>query len=142
MTTTPYDARRSIRIREASEKAYHLAHIIKDYPNHRKDGSQFGASQLDRIEKVLAETTEMVIEMANAEHKQLLDQPGVEPVREAEARGVVLGFDGALQTDYSSRIVADLTPKVLTLTDADGRVMEQTIPPSLLERIAAREECD
>lgn len=111
-----------MRIREASEKAYHLAHIIKDYPNHRKDGAQFGASQLDRIEKVLAETTEMVIEMANAEHKQLLDQTIIEPLSEAD--------------------LIPITPKMFTLTDADGRVMEQTIPPSLLERIAAREECD
>lgn len=125
MTTTPYDARRSMRIREASEKAYHLAHIIKDYPNHRRDGSQFGASQLDRIEKVLTETTEIVIEMANSEHKQLLDQrvDDTSPEPSLVAQDVVVAFDGSGATSVA-------------------RPMEQTIPPSLLERIRNRTDCD
>lgn len=125
MMTTPYDARRSMRIREASEKAYHLAHIIKDYPNHRKDGAQFGASQLDRIEKVLTETTALVIEMANSEHKQLLDQANDEAdwASILDSPGVAVGFKSASDP-------------------AEVRAMEQTIPQSLLERIAAREECD
>lgn len=121
MTTTPYDARRSMRIREASERAYHLAHIIKDYPNHRKDGSQFGASQLDRIEKILAVTTAMVTEMVDAEHDQLLEQMNWE--KRDEELGVSVGF----------KVSAD---------SAGVRVVEQTIPQSLLDRIAAREECD
>ena len=121
MTTTPYDARRSMRIREASEKAYHLAHIVKDYPNHRKDGDEFGASQLNRIEKVLADTCDVVTEMVNAEHKQFQGQPRVEP--DTEAPAVVVGFDGTG------------APSVV-------RAMEQTVPQSLLERIAARTDCD
>lgn len=140
MMTTPYDARRSMRIREASEKAYHLAHIIKDYPNHRKDGSQFGASQLDRIEKVLTETTAIVVEMANAEHKALLDQGYWE--REDASRRTVIGFDGTPHSSSVPRVVDESGPEVITITDTDSRVMEQTIPQSLLERIAAREECD
>lgn len=110
-----------MRIREASEKAYHLAHIIKDYPNHRKDGAQFGASQLDRIEKVLTETSAVVTEMVASEHRQILGQPGIDPLKEPQA--TVIGFNVASDP-------------------AEVRVMEQTIPPSLLERIAAREECD
>lgn len=128
-----------MRIREASEKAYHLAHIIKDYPNHRKDGSQFGASQLDRIEKVLTETTAIVIEMANSEHKQLLEQSSWEA---ADKERVVIGFNDARLDSPVSINVAETGPEVITLSDTDGRVMEQTIPQSLLDRIAAREECD
>lgn len=119
MTTTPYDARRSMRIREAYEAVYHLAHVAKDYPNVRKDG--FGLSHLDRVEKLLADTTAAVAEMVTAERKQLLDQAQVD--QRIVTQDVVVEFD-----------VPDANSVV--------RVMEQTIPQSLLERIRNRTDCD
>lgn len=108
-----------MRIREAYEAVYHLAHVVKDYPNVRKDG--FGLSHLARVEKLLADTTEVVTELGVSERKLLLDQTKPEP--QQETPNVVVAFDGAG------------APLVV-------RAMEQTIPPSLLERIASRTDCD
>lgn len=119
MTTTPYDARRAARIRDAFEAVYHLGHVVKDYPNVRKDG--FGTSHLARIEKLLADTNETVAEMVTAERKQLLEQAQVD--QQIEAQDVVVAFDGS----GAASVV---------------RAMEQTIPASLLERIASRTDCD
>lgn len=108
-----------MRLREAYEAAYHLAHVVKDYPNVRKDG--FGMSHLARIEKLLGDTTDVVTEAVASERKQLLDQTKPEPP--PKTQDVVVAFDGAG------------APLVV-------RAMEQTIPPSLLERIASRTDCD
>lgn len=139
MMTTPYDARRSMRIREASEKAYHLAHIIKDYPNHRKDGDEFGQSQLTRIEKVLSETAALVVTMVDDERKQF-------DVVAHKVSPRLVGQTGPEFTIINPLVTVDdlaaANPNTAVDQTTVARAMEQTIPPSLLERIAAREECD
>lgn len=138
MMTTPYDARRSMRIREASEKAYHLAHIIKDYPNHRKDGFEFGKSQLTRIEKILSETAALIVTMVDDERKQIdTDTHYFEPKLVGQTGPELQRITPPLTVDE----ITAAFPNPATDPNKVARVMEQTIPASLLERIASRKDC-
>ena len=138
MTTpvTPADVRRPVRLKEATDLAYHLAHVVKEYPAARRDG--FAAQHLDRIESVLAKATAALEEV-------LRDERDLAKIHEAAMYPpkVVLGFDGA-SSDVAVSLSAEELEKIGDAGVGLGvrKLPEPTVPPSLLEALRHRTDCD
>lgn len=120
--TTPYDAHRAIRLRAAAEAAYQLATVIKHYPAHRKDGAEFGLTELKRIEHHLSLVTKLITETVKAERKQIAQDAYFAP-----AATDVVTLRPAVDPEASAEVERNLEP---------------TVPVSLIDQLRIRTDCD
>ncbi|MCD1286515.1 MULTISPECIES: hypothetical protein [unclassified Brevibacterium] len=138
MTTpvTPADVRRPVRLKEATDLAYHLAHVVKEYPAARRDG--FAAQHLDRIESVLASATAAIEEI-------LRDERELGTVHEAAKyppKKVAFGSDGSAESIPVSVSAQEIATALDGVELAVRKLPEPTVPPSLLESMRHRTDCD
>lgn len=137
MTTpvTPADVRRPVRLKEATDLAYHLAHVVKEYPAARRDG--FAAQHLDRIESVLASATAAIEEV-------LLDERDLAKTRQANSspQRIAAAYDGSSADVAVALSAKEIAAAIDGVELAVRKLPEPTIPPSLLESMRHRTDCD
>lgn len=121
MTTpiTPATTHRHALVNDAISRAEHLVAALRGYRAARRDG--FPMSHLARIEAVLEQATNQVFEMTGAERAELIE------------------FGAAAEEDNRLRLAnAPWTQPGPELI----RIVEPTVPVSLIDQIRTRTDCD
>ena len=142
MTTpiTPATTHRHALVNDAIARAEHLVAALRGYRAARRDG--FPMSHLARIEAVLEKTTNQVLDMAEAERKELIEF-GAAAEEDNRLRLAntpppaphVLGHHTPQNRPHLGSVVGQSGPEL-------RRIVEPTVPVSLIDQIRTRTDCD
>lgn len=121
---TPLEARRTPALREAIDRAQHLANLLRMVSKAEQDGTQFALPHLDRIEHVLHQVHDE-IEALTADHRRSLTTTRAES--DARLRAESRLTDAKFRDAWGAHFRGEHTPVKLG--------SEPTVPESLLEKI-------